>query len=68
MTIHKLEELQPFSEKPVCVKCGGENISRQYHPKDVCRYGCNIFGNWIEFEHHAMHCRTCTFKWQEQVR
>lgn len=62
--------MRPFNPAPECEKCGGKDVNRAYHVADVF-VKCGGFGSrmhGIDHEHHALHCRTCGFAWQEEVK
>lgn len=56
--------------KPSCVKCGGRDCYRFYHSQ--CAFGCGSGFQHrlpsVDGEHFETGCRTCGYKWQEQVR
>ena len=63
--------MNPFSEKPRCEKCGSLDVSREYHTDNDDGFVCGGYGSKLQaqlVEHHAMHCRSCLFAWQEECK
>ncbi len=48
--------MEDFRKVTECEKCGSTDAGRSYH--------CDADG----FEYFLMHCKTCSYKWQQRVR
>ena len=66
--------MRPYDEAATCEKCGGTDISTQYHratlPADNGGYDCRLNEpcHWRVCEKHiARFCRRCSWQWTEGV-
>ena len=55
-----------YNKDAFCTKCGGVDISSNYHRESL---GCSMYSSpcsWIKVEHILRHCRNCHWEWGEK--
>jgi len=50
-----MNRLKPFSEKPICPKCGSTDITAHWHEKTGSY-------SWLH-----RHCQLCHYEWYERT-
>ena len=64
-----MADLKPFNPDTTCPKCGGEDVSTDYHGSNPGSVTWCYRGDCMgpQTEHHERHCRRCHYEWVEGV-